>query len=326
MTSSSDLFTIGDIDSINRGLVKTFEDFEVHTRWYELAMQHVLNGGKRVRPIICIASCELVGGRKEDVFQAAIAVELLHNASLIHDDIVDRDRIRRGKPTIAAQYDDFTAMLVGDLLFSISFKVASRYYTDPRVMGTLSQSVFDMVNGGSLGVKLRDEINVDEQSYFEIAELKTAALFRAAATLGATCGGAEQSKIDSMSKFGTTLGVAFQIKDDILGLIGNEEETGKPVNSDLKNREKTLMAIHALKNAKGSDAEALRRFYTRERADGVSPEIVKKIFERAGSIDYAIDKSWALVKEARGLIADLPTREGKNVLNYICDFAVTRDR
>jgi geranylgeranyl diphosphate synthase type I len=324
--SSIDVLLARDVESINSGLAKTFIDFEVPGKWYKIGREHVMSGGKRLRPLICLASCRLLGGNKDDVFQAALAVELLHNASLIHDDIVDRDRIRRGKPTIAAQYDDFTALLVGDLLFSLSFKVASRYYSDPRVIRTLSESVFDMVNGGSLGVKMRDELSVNEEAYIEVAELKTAALFRAAASLGAICAGREQNKFTLMSRFGTTLGVAFQIKDDILGLVGDEEATGKPVNSDLRNREKTLMAIHALRNAGGPDAEILRRFYTRNRTDGVSPEIVKEIFERAGSIDYAIDRSWALVKEAKRIIADLPTGEGKNVLNYICDFAVTRDR
>jgi geranylgeranyl diphosphate synthase type I len=326
MTSSMDALLTRDIESINKGLAQTFIDFAVPSKWYEIGREHVLSGGKRVRPLICLASCRLLGGNDSNAFQAALAVELLHNASLIHDDIIDRDRIRRGRPTIAAQYDDFSALLIGDLLFSLAFKVASRYYQDPRIIRTLSESVFDMVNGGSIGVKLRDELDVNEEVYVEVAELKTAALFRASAALGAICAGMERKEFDLMSKFGTMVGVAFQIKDDILGLVGDEEETGKPTNSDLRNREKTLIAIHALKNTRGSDAEALRRFYSHDGVNGVSPEVVKEIFERSGSINYAIDKSWNLVREAKGIIADLPVGEGRNVLNYICDFAITRNK
>ncbi len=326
MMSSLNQLLVRDVETINKGLLKTFRDFEVPSKWFQLAEQHVLNGGKRIRPVLCIASCEMLGGRKDDVFQAALAVELLHNASLIHDDIIDRDRIRRGKPTIAAQYDDFTAMLVGDLLFSISFKVASRYYRDPRILEALSDAVFSMVNGGSLGLKLRSEIDVTEATYIELAEQKTAALFRAASVIGAVCAGAEQNKIDLMSRFGTTLGVAFQIKDDLLGLIGKEEETGKPVNSDLRNREKTLIAIHALNNARGNDEEILKRFFGRSKDDGIAPVRIKEIFERVGSVDYAIERSWSLINQAKSTIAGLPNNQSKDLLFHICDFAVTRTK
>jgi geranylgeranyl diphosphate synthase type I len=315
-----------DVEIVNKGLINVFKDFAVPTNWYCLAEQNVLEGGKRIRPVLCIESSQMLEGQKDNVLQAALAIELLHNASLIHDDIVDRDRIRRGRPTIAAQFDDFTAMLVGDLLFSVSFKIASRYYTDPRILEALSDGVFSMVNGGSLGVKLRSEINVSESAYFEIAEQKTAALFRAASVIGAVCAGAEQSKIDLLSKFGTKLGVAFQIKDDLLGLIGREEETGKPVNSDLRNREKTLIAIHALNNATGNSEKILRRFFSGREDDGVTPIQVKEIFEQVGSIDYAIEKSWSLVNEAKNTIADIPNSQSKDLLSYICDFAVTRSR
>jgi geranylgeranyl diphosphate synthase type I len=325
MTSMNQLL-VRDVETINKGLVRTFKDFEVPSKWYHLAEQHVLDGGKRIRPVLCIESSEMLDGRKNDAFQAALAVELLHNASLIHDDIVDRDRIRRGKPTIAAQFDDFTAMLVGDLLFSISFKVASRYYRDPRILGALSDAVFNMVNGGSLGVKLRSEINVTEETYIEIAEQKTAALFRAASVIGAVCAGAEQNRIDLMSRFGTTLGVAFQIKDDLLGLIGKEEETGKPVNSDLRNREKTLIAIHALNNATGNDEKILKRFFCGSNDDGITPVRVREIFEKIGSVDYAIERSQSLVKQAKSAIAALPNNQSKDLLFHMCDFAITRTK
>jgi geranylgeranyl diphosphate synthase type I len=326
MISSLTKILAEDVETINKGLVNVFKDFAVPTGWYHLAEQHVLEGGKRIRPVLCIESSEMLDGQKDNVLQAALAVELLHNASLIHDDIVDRDRIRRGKPTIAAQFDDFTAMLVGDLLFSISFKIASRHYSDPRILDALSDAVFSMVNGGSLGVKLRTEVNVGESTYIEVAEQKTAALFRAASVIGAVCAGAEQNKIDLMSRFGTKLGVAFQIKDDLLGLIGKEEETGKPVNSDLRNREKTLIAIHALNNATGDNAKILRRFYSGRDDDGVNPIRIKEIFQQVGSIDYAIERSWSLVNEAKSTIANLPNSQSKDLISQICDFAVTRSK
>jgi geranylgeranyl diphosphate synthase type I len=326
MISSLDRILAQDVETVNKGLVKAFRDFAVATRWYHLAEEHVLEGGKRIRPVLCIESSEMLQGQKDNVLPAALAVELLHNASLIHDDIVDRDRIRRGKPTIAARFDDFTAMLVGDLLFSISFRIASRYYSDSRILEALSDSVFSMVNGGSLGVKLRTETNVDESTYIEVAEQKTAALFRAASVIGAVCAGAEQDRIELMSKFGTKLGVAFQIKDDLLGLIGKEEETGKPINSDLRNREKTLIAIHALKNARGNDEKILKRFFSGSDDDGVSPGRIKEIFEQVGSIDYAIERSWSLVSEAKTTLANLPNNQSKDLLLRICDFAVTRSK
>lgn len=326
MTSSLNQMLAQDVETVNKGLVETFRDYAIPSKWYHLAEQHVLGGGKRIRPVLCMESSEMLDGRRDEVFRAALAVELLHNASLIHDDIVDRDRIRRGKPTIAAQFDDFTAMLVGDLLFSISFKVASRYYRDPRILEALSDAVFSMVNGGSLGVKLRKEIDVHESTYIEVAEQKTAALFRAASVIGALCAGANQDRINLMSRFGTTIGVAFQIKDDLLGLIGKEKETGKPVNSDLRNKEKTLIAIHALNNATGSDEKVLKRFFVGSNNNGTSAVKIKQIFERLGSIDYAIEKSWSLVKEAKNTIADLPNNQSKDLLFHISDFAVTRTK
>jgi geranylgeranyl diphosphate synthase type I len=129
-----------------------------------------------------------------------------------------------------------------------------------------------------------------------------------------------------MSKFGTTLGVAFQIKDDLLGLIGKEEETGKPANSDLRNREKTVIAIHALNNATGNDEKILKRFFSGSNDDGITPVRVKEIFERIGSVDYAIEKSSSLVKQAKSAIAGLPNNQSKDLLFYMCDFAITRTK
>lgn len=211
-------------------------------------------GGKRLRPIICLLSAEAVGGSREKALFTAIAIELLHNASLVHDDIIDGNHVRRRNPSNPARYGEKKAIVIGDFLFGLSCEMLSRCGV-PEVVGLVSSAVSDIAMGQYLEFTLRTSQEATEQSYMEVAELKTASTFMASTEAGAVLGGGSEVEIERLRNYGKYLGIAFQIQDDILDICGDPARTGKPVGLDIKNGERTILIIHALNHSKPSERE-----------------------------------------------------------------------
>lgn len=281
-------------------------------------------GGKRLRPIICLLAAEAVGGSREKALTTAIAIELLHNASLVHDDIIDENDVRRKNPSNPARYGEKKAIIIGDLLFGLSCEMLARCGV-PEVVSLVSNAVAHIAMGEYLEFTLRTLQEADIQSYMEVAELKTAATFMASAEAGAVLGGGNEVEIENLRTYGKNLGIAFQIQDDILDICGDPANTGKPVGLDIKNGEQTILVIHALHHSSDPGKEYIKAILARDRDTGIFDiDRVRSILVDAGSIDYALQLAEGFVQTARNCIAGLEDSEAKQKLQFIADFSMER--
>ena len=239
------------VEGVLRRLLSGTEPGELR----EASLHLVKAGGKRLRPCLTLACCEVVGGRAEGALETAAALELLHTFSLIHDDIMDHSPLRRGVRTVHRIWGEPMAILAGDALFAKVFEAlslnASRIGMDGRRTAELfrlvSRASFELSQGQALDLLLSRRLNLTEEEYVRMVSLKTGALMRACASAGALLGGGTPSQVRRLGRYGENLGIAFQIQDDILGLVGEKEEMGKPVGSDLREGKRTLVVCLALR-------------------------------------------------------------------------------
>jgi len=210
----------------------------------------LLAGGKRVRAVICMKFCEAVGGRPEDAVDAACAIELLHTYTLIHDDLpsMDGDDMRRGKPSNHVEYGEFTATLAGDALQAASFETLARSQLSAEAVVEMVQILAHVAGPhGICGGQYLDlsgegwHLTIDE--LLELYSMKTAALISAAARLGVIAGGGSQEQIDAAHAYSQAIGLAFQVRDDVLDCIATAEELGKPIGSDIENDKSTFASL-----------------------------------------------------------------------------------
>lgn len=228
-------------------------------------------GGKRFRPLLCMLTCEALGGRWSDALTAATAIELLHNFSLIHDDIEDRDPVRRHRPTVWALWGEPHAINAGDALFALAMLVIATPENDPKTTASLTRefaaTALRLTQGQYLDMEFerRDEVTPNE--YMTMIDGKSAALVSYSAWAGATVAGATDKDQRGMATFGHELGRAFQIYDDIRGLWGTTDETGKQAAGDLKNRKKTLPILLGLQAESGHPDSPLGRYIRGDSGD-----------------------------------------------------------
>ncbi|MHB9055513.1 MAG: polyprenyl synthetase family protein [Paludibacteraceae bacterium] len=210
-------------------------------------------GGKRIRPAVTLMSCNLYS---EDILQAmnpALGLEIFHNFTLLHDDIMDHADKRRGKPTVHKKWNDNTAILSGDVMQIEAYKWVSEAPSDKlkRILDIFSQTAAEICEGQQLDMEFesREEVTTDE--YIEMIRLKTAVLIAAGCQIGALAGGADEEDAQNLYNFGNNIGLAFQLKDDLLDVYGNETNFGKKIGGDILCNKKTFMLINALKNSEG---------------------------------------------------------------------------
>ena len=229
---------------------------------------HIVNsGGKRIRPAICILVAKTLGYSESDLIRLASSIELLHTATLIHDDVVDESLIRRGKESIQAKWDDAHGVLVGDFVYSKAFQLMASF-DNPNIIRELANATNKISEGEVLQLSMRKQSDLSEEDYFNIIDRKTAELFKVSAvTAGILCESAEPV-LDSLNNFATSLGLAFQIQDDILDYYGQENLTGKKVGKDFEEGKFTLPIILSLKTMNHTNkTRLLSLFKTRKIED-----------------------------------------------------------
>ena len=229
---------------------------------------HIVNsGGKRIRPAICILVAKTLGYSESDLIRLASSIELLHTATLIHDDVVDESLIRRGKESIQAKWDDAHGVLVGDFVYSKAFQLMASF-DNPKIIRALANATNKISEGEVLQLSMREQSNLSEKDYFNIIDRKTAELFKVSAvTAGILCECAKP-ELDSLNNFATSLGLAFQIQDDILDYYGQENLTGKKVGKDFEEGKFTLPIILSLKTMNHTNkTRLLSLFKTRKIED-----------------------------------------------------------
>jgi len=221
-------------------------------------MRHVVDaGGKRIRPTLCLLACEAMGAPPERALPTAVGIEFLHTFTLVHDDIMDKDLLRRNRPTVGALWGDEVAITVGDGLFALAFKAFARNAEVPgvdatralRVVREAAEASLDLAQGQALDILYAKRGDVSVEEYLEMIRLKTGVLLDFSLRAGAVLGGGSEADVRTVSRFGAPLGIAFQIRDDVLGLIGDERALGKPVGSDIKAGKRTLAVCHALRRS-----------------------------------------------------------------------------
>lgn len=280
--------------------------------------------GKRIRPALVILSAAACGGIGEATFRGAALVELLHTATLIHDDVVDDAEIRRNWPSINAIWKNKIAVLLGDYVLSRGL-LLSLEHDDIAFLRCTSTAVKRMSEGELLQIQQSRLLRNDENTYFQIIGDKTASLLATCCEIGALSATDDAAAVSRMREYGENLGVAFQIRDDILDFTGTEAAIGKPVGGDLKEKKFTLPLIHAFANAPSARRlEVLRRLKR-----GVKKKDIDSIVgfvEEFGGIEYARNMAEKYRDRARAQIEGLPETEAKQSLLQLADFVVTRKK
>jgi geranylgeranyl pyrophosphate synthase len=277
----------------------------------------VLGKGKRLRPLLCMLCAEVVGGDYRETRDAFLALELIHNGTLLHDDVIDEDLYRRGSPSAQVKFGDKVAVLTGDALLSLGLKYAART-GDLNIISFLSETTLKMVQGVALQTYYRKEI-VSEETYLNINYLKSGSLFEAAAAIGGLIGSGSLEDSKSLADFGKNFGNAYQIRDDICGVYA-ENESDKLSRSDILNGDATLPFIYAVgsDSIRGLDRELLMNIYMKEAVEAEIEE-VKRIYKETGVIDASIEKMKEFAETGRKSLNGFKRTEARDCLNYLID-------
>ncbi len=242
--------------------------------------------GKGLRPTLCLQTCEASGGAFDRAIPAAASLELIHNFSLIHDDIQDRDETRHHRPTLWSVWGDPKALVAGnalrvlaDMVLSDLTGVGVSHDVALTVTALLTGAYLEMIEGQYLDLAYETRTDVALDDYLQMISRKTGALIRCSAELGAVIGSGDEQTVKAMREWGRSLGFVFQIRDDYLGVWGKEEETGKPVGADIRRRKKTYPVVHAMSHAKGATLARLTAIYSQDEIDDDQVEVVMDVME-----------------------------------------------
>jgi geranylgeranyl diphosphate synthase type II len=286
-------------------------------------------GGKRVRPTLVLLAAEAVGGAaaRERALPAALAVETFHNFTLVHDDIMDRAAVRRGRPTVHVRWDEPTAILAGDLLMGLSYRLLAQ--TEGADAAALAEAFYRMTarlcEGQSLDLAFETRADVTVGDYLDMIDRKTGALLECALDLGGAVGGADDATRGALRRAGRALGRAFQIQDDLLDLTAEAEGWGKAIGGDLVEGKKAYLALRAVELADGAD----RAWLARAVSGGLPPEDVpeaRRRMERLGVLRDAADAVARHVGEGERALAVLPETAAAAALRRLARSLATREQ
>jgi geranylgeranyl diphosphate synthase type II len=286
--------------------------------------------GKRIRPILTLMSCELFGGDKEEGVSQAMAIELFHNFTLIHDDIMDNAPIRRGKETVFKKWGENIAILSGDTLFALAYQYAQQARTEilPKTLAVFSKTAIEVCEGQQYDLNYENDNDVSVDEYIEMIRLKTAVLFGASLKIGALVGGATEEEADKLYDFGINIGLGFQLKDDLLDAFGDEEIFGKKTGGDIITNKKTFLYLKAIEVADEKTREELVSLYnTTDVADDYKTNRVKEIFTQL-YVDKAVnDKIDAYFESGMKILQEIRIEnDNKKILIDVARRMIDREK
>ena len=288
-----------------------------------IVRSHLRTQGKQIRPLVVILCANMFGKVTDKVLAAAASVELLHNASLIHDDVVDESKLRRGAATINAVWDNHIAVLVGDFFTSSALREATET-ADMRIISTIS-NLGRLLSLGELSqIDTARSHTFDEKAYFNNIDKKTASLFVACARMGCYASGASDEHTETLAEFGRLLGLCFQIRDDIFDYYP-ADKVGKPTGNDLREGKVTLPLLHVLLKNDVPEREEMTRLLQNYTLSDAEILRLQAYARDNGGIDYAFDRMTALRHEAAALLAGLPCSDASEALLGILDYIIARD-
>jgi octaprenyl-diphosphate synthase len=281
-------------------------------------------GGKRIRPSLLLLSAHAMGYFGQGATRLGTVVEMVHTATLVHDDIIDGADLRRGRPSANTTWGNEKCVLAGDWLYMQAFRVALEE-KNLRVLDLLIGLTQQMVEGELLQIQKLGKA-VSEAEYYDLIFRKTACLFAVSMRLGAVLAGASEAQEASLAAYGRAVGLAFQIVDDVLDLTATEEVLGKPVASDLREGKATLSVIHSIDHGTAADRQTIQRVLDDRSFERVAREQIHEILVRNGSVEYAMSIADRYAEQSRQALASLPDSEFKRALLWVPDFVVARDK
>jgi octaprenyl-diphosphate synthase len=281
-------------------------------------------GGKRLRPILVLLASKLVGGVTDGSIRMAAVVEMIHTATLVHDDVIDTAKTRRGRPSSNTIWGNHTCVLAGDWLYMQAFHIALRE-RNFHVLDLLIALTQMMVEGELLQLELIGKINISEADYMELVDRKTASLFSACAKLGALTGGADEATEARMGEFSWNLGIAFQLVDDVLDFTSHEKVLGKPVGSDLREGKVTLPLIYALQDATSAEREMVEAVLKDSNYDRVPFSKILSLIERHHGFERVRERAQAFTDKARSIVTEFPESPYQRALTALTDLVTERD-
>ncbi|NHB68048.1 polyprenyl synthetase family protein [Perlabentimonas gracilis] len=299
-------------------------------RLYEPIRYTLASGGKRIRPVLVLAACNMYSNSVDKALYPAIAIELFHNFTLIHDDIMDKAPIRRNQPTVFAKWGSDIAILSGDALNILAYQLLAKSDKEilSQVINTFNKIALGVCDGQQYDMDFETAQYITQEEYLNMIELKTSVLLKGALQIGGIVAGAPQSDIIKLGEFGLNLGLAFQLQDDLLDAFGNSSTFGKKIGGDIVANKKTFLTIKAFSLAKGKSLELLSSYF---KAEGVDPlqkvQEVLKIYNEVGVKEITEEKINEYFDNALSALDKMSVNgEKKVVLKSIAEKMMNRDR
>jgi len=321
---------IRDLDSIKVPVAQQMEEFEQKFRasmktrvlLLDKIMTYIVKRkGKQMRPLFVFLSAGATGTIQESTFRGASLIELVHTASLVHDDVVDNSNYRRGFFSVNALWKNKIAVLVGDFLLTRGLFLALEH-KDYDLLGICTEAVKEMSEGELMQMEKARHLDISEDIYYEIIRQKTASLIASCCAVGASSAGATPEVVESMKRFGECVGMAFQIKDDLFDY--GDDEIGKPLGIDIKEKKMTLPLIHSLSKAPWLEKRKIIGIVKNNSEDSKKVKQVIEFVKKSGGIEYANQKMKVYIDQAMTLLETLPTSEYKTSLVDLVNFTVER--
>lgn len=311
------------LELINPHLYTVEERIRAQARVFDPAVEGYISyvcekGGKRLRPVLALLAGGATGKISSSHVDLAVIVELIHVATLVHDDIMDGAELRRDQPTANAKWGNAISVLLGDCLFSHALRLATGF-SNTDICRRIADAAAEVCSGEIIQTQRRYDLKLSIADYYRIIEMKTAALFSVACELGAFISEASPAVISALKTFGAKVGTAYQIYDDILDLAGTEEETGKTLGTDIRKGKFTLPVL-LLMQSKDLDINGLRDLLLQE--ENVDEEKLSEMIDRAGALQGAVQVALRMLNEAKEALAVVPTNRYVNGLQAIADHLI----
>ncbi|MBI3005220.1 MAG: polyprenyl synthetase family protein [Ignavibacteriales bacterium] len=293
---------------------------------YQPAKYVLDGGGKRIRPLLVLLSCEAVGGSVSEAIHAGVAVEILHNFTLVHDDIMDHASSRRGRATVHKKWDTNVAILAGDALLALAYRALLRTNSSriQEISKTFTEGVVVVCEGQAFDKEFETRSRVAVEDYLTMIGKKTAAMVAVSSQVGGLIGNAGDQELRALRSYGECVGRAFQVQDDLLDIIADERKLGKTIGGDLVEGKKTFLLLEALKRAKGKDKSILLSFM---RNGGVSKKRIaefRRIYERTGALEAARSQVKSDIADAKAQLQQLHPSDAREMLSWLADMLMHR--
>lgn len=290
-------------------------------------LKYVLaGGGKRIRPVLVLLACEAVGGKIDDAVHAGAGIEILHNFTLVHDDIMDHADARRGRATVHTKWDGNTAILVGDELLALAYRILlrTRSHRIQEITSVFTEGVVEVCEGQAYDKEFETRVNISVDDYLLMIRKKTGKMVAVATEMGSLIGNATERDREALRLYGESVGRAFQIQDDLLDVIADEKKFGKTLGGDLKEGKKTFLLLEALRSAKGKDKLLLKSLIRNKGVSGKKLREFRRIYEETGALSRAKDAVHADIRRAKDELDRLSPSSAREMLFWFTDMLLNR--